>query len=187
MKRRAEIGLTLLEVMAAVALLGILYAYLARAASQGILTSGDSRWRLEASLRADQAMADLEQEMRAQAPLEVGTTEVEEELFTVTREVETWSLPLEPPPEAEQAPAPALSLLGGDPRNPGLLRRVSIRVSWFDGLDEHSLERVTFALDLAAAESLLGGGAAPGEAELQNLLQRSGGGLQPPATGPGGT
>ena len=74
MKRRAELGLTLLEVMAAVALLGILYAYLAKAASQGILTAGDSRWRLEASMLADDELVKLERQMLEGAPLETGSS-----------------------------------------------------------------------------------------------------------------
>ena len=42
MSRKAERALTLLEVMAAVAILGIVYTYLARAATEGILTASDS-------------------------------------------------------------------------------------------------------------------------------------------------
>jgi prepilin-type N-terminal cleavage/methylation domain-containing protein len=155
MKRRAELGLTLLEVMAAVALLGILYAYLAKAASQGIVNAGDSRWRLEASLLADEELVALERQMLEGVPLEPGSSEEERDAFTVRREIEVLSLPVEEAVVGADAP-PAASLLGdGSPQNPGILRRVVIRVSWFDGVDEQQIERVTFAYDPEAALPLL--------------------------------
>jgi prepilin-type N-terminal cleavage/methylation domain-containing protein len=163
-------GFTLLEVMAAVAILGILYATLARVASQGILSSGESRWRIEASLAADREMAALELEQKSLVPLEPGISERVEEPFTITREVEVFELP----PELLAAPAqdgsprvPAAepggpSLFGSGAQDPGILRRVTLRVSWFDGVDEQSLERVTFAYDTGALAALFGGEAALG-------------------------
>lgn len=175
MKRRAELGLTLLEVMAAVALLGILYAYLAKAASQGILISGDSRWRLEASLVADEEMVALERQLLEGAPLEPGSSEAEQDRFRITREIEPYSLVL-PEPAPEKAPGKAAageSLLGsGDPSDPGILRRVKIRVIWFDGIDEQSLERVTFAYDASAVLQMIDSGPIADDA---NALDRSGG------------
>lgn len=155
--RRAERALTLLEVMAAVALLGIVYAYLARAASQGILTSGESRWRLEASLLADQELADLEREMRAGAPLELGRQDPREEGdFTVARRIEVWSLPAElMPPRDPDSTGP--SLLGRGPNDAlGTLRRVRVRVAWFDGVRDQHIERVTFVYDTLAAANAAG-------------------------------
>ncbi|MDJ0850243.1 MAG: prepilin-type N-terminal cleavage/methylation domain-containing protein [Myxococcota bacterium] len=159
MKRRAELGLTLLEVMAAVALLGILYAYLAKAASQGILTAGDSRWRLEASMLADDELVKLERQMLEGAPLETGSSEEERELFVITREIEPFTIPLPEPPPSEAPPPTGLSLLGGqgsEPGSEGILRRITIRVAWSDGVDEHQIERVTFGYDASAALPLLG-------------------------------
>ena len=52
-------GFTLIEVLAAVALLGILYAVLARVAIEGLRAEGDSERRLEASLLADERVNDL--------------------------------------------------------------------------------------------------------------------------------
>ena len=158
MKTRAELGLTLLEVLAAVALLGILYTYLAKAATEGILTAGNSRWRLEASLLADEEIAALERQLLEGAPLEADSAEAERGAFKVTREVEPFTLEI-PAPATAEAPAPVGSGLLGDPSNPrdeGILRRITIRVAWFDGLDEHQIERVTFGYDPSAAVSLLG-------------------------------
>ena len=67
---RAERGLTLLEVLAAVALLGILYTALAATTSQGIWNEFESRQRLEASLLADEVLARIELDLRAGVPLE---------------------------------------------------------------------------------------------------------------------
>ena len=152
MKRRAERALTLLEVLAAVAILGIVYAYLAKAASQGILTSGESRWRLEASLMADQELADLEREMRGGLPLEPGERERKEGDFTVIRSIEVWNLPPEllPPPDPDAA---GTSLLSGSETAPRALRRVRVRVRWYDGIHDQSIERVTFAYDASAVAS----------------------------------
>ena len=61
-------GFTLLEVLAAVAILGILYVVLADVAMQGLLSEGRSRRRLEASLLADQALSDIEIEMASGGP-----------------------------------------------------------------------------------------------------------------------
>lgn len=150
MKSRSETALTLLEVMAAVALLGILYAYLAKAASQGILTTGDSRWRLEASLLLDEEFAALERQLGDGAPIDVGSTEEERDLFTIERISEPLALPLEL--LEEPAEGSALSLLSGanTVEEPGLLRRVTLRVSWFDGIHDQFLERTTFAVDISS-------------------------------------
>jgi len=153
-KRRAERALTLLEVMAAVAILGIVYAYLSKAASQGILTAGESRWRLEASLLADQELADLERATRAGVPLEAGEQDRQVDDFTVIRRIEIWTLPQEllpaPEPDAEGS-----SLLEGSATTPGILRRIQVVVQWFDGVHDQSIERVTFDYDASANPDLL--------------------------------
>lgn len=139
--------------MAAVAILGIVYAYLAQAASQGILTVGDSRWRLEASLLADEAMAQLQQQMQAGAPLPVGPEEeTEAGEFIVSRKVGYFNLPEETFPLPEAGP----SLLHPGGTNFGILRVVIIRVKWFDGIEDRVLRRITFAYDAGRAGELLG-------------------------------
>lgn len=156
--RRAERALTLLEVMAAVAILGIVYTYLARAATQGVLSEGESRQRMEASLAADAALAEIESQLAAGVPLERGISEVSGPRFDVTIEVTA----LEPSPELlEVVPdfGPGVPSLFGDgtPRDPGLLLQVLVRITWFDGVRERSIERVTFGFDAAAGAALLGG------------------------------
>ena len=150
--------------MAAVALLGIVYTYLAKATSQGILTAGDSRWRMEASLVADQAFVDLERDLRATVPLELGLTTFELGDFTISRQVDPFTPPPGLLPEVDPESA-AVSLLNGSPNSPGILRRVLIRVTWFDGVWTRSLERITYAYDPAAAAAILGVGLPDGEGD----------------------
>ena len=137
--------------MAAVAILGIVYAYLARAASQGILTAGEARWRLEASLLADEAVASLDREIQSGSALPIGQEEFDADPFLITRSIELFNLPedLFPAPEA------GLSLFHLGDTDLAVLRRVRITVAWFDGVHEQSLERITFAYDKATAATVL--------------------------------
>jgi prepilin-type N-terminal cleavage/methylation domain-containing protein len=155
--RRAERALTLLEVMAAVALLGIVFTYLAKAATQGVRSEADSKLRMEASLLADATLAEIETRLAAGEPLELELTEVEEEPFRVSVEVTPYELPVElaGDPETTAPPRSALGAAGADV--PNLIQRVEVRVVWDDGIFERSAERVTFAFDTEAATALMGG------------------------------
>ena len=81
--RRSEAGFTLLEVMAAVAIIAIVFTTLARVASEGLRSEGSSKRRLEASLLADAALAEIERQVEEGVDLELGVEEREEDLFTV--------------------------------------------------------------------------------------------------------
>ena len=106
--RRAERALTLLEVMAAVALLGILYTFLAKAATQGVRSEADSRRRMEASLLADATLAEIETLLAVGETLQLERTEIEEEEFRVSVEVMPFELPpgLDAPCDPLTAPPP---------------------------------------------------------------------------------
>lgn len=164
---RNERGLTLLEVMAAVAILGLVYTVLARAGTQGILSEGRSRDLLEASLLADATLSEIESELSYGYTPEPGVTEQEVDEFLVTVEVRTW----EPPRELAELLAPPTlrpgesfpSVFGsGTPRDPGFVEEIAVRVSWFDGVGERSVERVTFGVDVVGAAASLVPGAAAG-------------------------
>jgi prepilin-type N-terminal cleavage/methylation domain-containing protein len=160
---RAERGLTLLEVMAAVALLGMVYAVLARAATHGVMAEGDSRRRMEASLLADLVLADIEIGLAdGELPAE-GPTQSEQDDFEVAVEVVPYELPealkhLRPKPDSTSP-----NVFGAAGGEGGLLRQITVRISWFDGIDEKSVERVTLGLDLAMVEQLATGGLPGGE------------------------
>jgi prepilin-type N-terminal cleavage/methylation domain-containing protein len=140
-------GFTLLEVLAAVAILGILYVVLADVAMQGLLSEGRSRRRLEASLVADQALSDIEIEMAFGGPPPDGRSEDEQEHFTVIVETEPFVVPV--PPEES---APGVPVLDPTPPSEGLssLREIVVTVSWLEGKNEHQLSRTTYGYDAAA-------------------------------------
>ena len=155
--RRAERALTLLEVMAAVALLGILYTFLAKAATQGVRSEADSRRRMEASLLADAALAEIETRLAAGETLQLERSEHENEGFRVSIEVTPFALPAELAGELAQTAPDAPSVFGAGGANaPNLLQRVEVRVVWDDGVFERSAGRVTFAFDSQAAQGLAG-------------------------------
>jgi len=157
---RSERGLTLLEVMAAVAILGLVYTVLARAGTQGILSEGRSRGLLEASLLADATLSEIESQLSYGFAPELGVTEQEVDDFLVTVEVSSW----EPPPELAALITPAELLPGesfpnlfgsGTQRDPGFVEEIAVRVTWSDGVGERSVERVTFGVDAAGAAASL--------------------------------
>jgi prepilin-type N-terminal cleavage/methylation domain-containing protein len=164
--RRAERALTLLEVLAAVALVGILYTFLAKAAAQGIRSEADSRRRMEASLLADKTLAEIETRLAAGETLQLERTETESDDFRVSVEV----TPFELPPELAGAAAETGSVVPGTPgandaNAPNLLQRVEVRVVWDDGIFERSTELLTFAIDTQGAQALMSGAEAASGAE----------------------
>ena len=158
-RRRPSLsGFTLLEVLAAVAILGILYVVLADVAIQGLRAEGRSRRRMEASLRADHALSNLELEIDAGTVPEFGLTETEEDPFRIATEVRPFTLPL--PSDADAAGGDA----GTVPTNGPLasLREIELTVTWFEGTDEAQVVRTTYAFDLAEVTGqLLDATAAP--------------------------
>ena len=165
--RRAERALTLLEVLAAVALLGILYTFLAKAATQGVRSEADSRRRMEASLLADATLAEIETQLAIGEALQLERTESENEDFRVSVEVTPFELPAGLLGGLSETDPGTPSAFGaGDAGAPSLLQRVEVRVVWDDGIFERSAERLTFAFDTQEAQALMGGletppGAAP--------------------------
>ncbi len=161
--RRAERGLTLLEVLAAVAVLGLLYTVLASAAVQGLRSEGESRRRLEASLLMDEQLVEIEAQIAAGAALPLGLTESEVGDFRLGTDVRPLAFYDEVVDEVEEAPSNAPSVLGGQGvGGESPLRIISIAVSWNEGVFERRIERTTFALDRAAAQAALARAAAGG-------------------------
>jgi prepilin-type N-terminal cleavage/methylation domain-containing protein len=165
-------GFTLLEVLAAVAILGIAYIALGSSGIQGLQHEGEARRRFQASLLADSVLAEIEAELEAGVAPELGTDEREADDFKIEVEIAAYSFPM---PEEEdkdgkrlgnarsrlggsdaQAQQPAIpgpSLLGGE-SGPGAvspLRRIDVRILWNEGFGERIVSRTTFALDPEAA------------------------------------
>jgi prepilin-type N-terminal cleavage/methylation domain-containing protein len=166
--RRA--GFTLLEVLAAVAILGIAYISLGSSGIQGLQHEGEARRRFQASLLADKVLSEIESAVEAGGAPELGTDESEEDGFTVETEVAAFSLAI--PDEAgeggkrlgnarsrlggsgaqaPQAAIPGPSLLGGERGAASPLRKIDVRVIWSEGFAERTVSRTTFALDREAA------------------------------------
>jgi type II secretory pathway pseudopilin PulG len=184
--RRAERGLTLLEVLGAVALLGILYTVLAGSAIEALRSEGESRRRLTASLLADEQMAAIELSLDSDSALPLGETSVERDGFTVVTEVRAF----EPPParesagpssgkprslaarraEASREDAPSLFEKPTSPTTPPVLRSIEVVIRWEEGSDEREVRRTTYAIDAQAVEEAfasLGTSASAGGAAKQ--------------------
>jgi prepilin-type N-terminal cleavage/methylation domain-containing protein len=159
---RNESGFTLLEVMAAVALLGLVYTVLGNAGIQGLQHEGEAERRITASLLADQVLEEIEAGLAAGVAPRPGEEQREAGDYAVTVRVEPFDLvlPEVEPPEGreggrarrpgqsrrEQA-APASSLLVGQGGRASPLRRIEVEVRWVEGWGERSVARTTFALD----------------------------------------
>ena len=86
-RSRRDGAFTLLEVMAAVLVLGMLYSVLATAAIQGLRSEGESKRRIEASLLADRWLSDLEIQLALGQVPEKGTQQEEVESYSVSTNV----------------------------------------------------------------------------------------------------
>jgi prepilin-type N-terminal cleavage/methylation domain-containing protein len=191
-------GFTLLEVLAAVAILGIAYITLGSSGIQGLQHEGEARRRLEASLLADSVLFDIEDAIEWHVAPPLGDEEREEGDFTIAVKVSPFSIVV--PEETgkdgkrlgdarsrlggsgEQAQPPVIpgpSLLGGD-SGPGAvspLRRIDVHITWNEGFGERSVTRTTFALDHDAALGTL-------QAIEQSLAASRNQQQQPAATNP---
>ena len=191
-------GFTLLEVLAAVAILGIAYITLGSSGIQGLQHEGEARRRFEASLLADSVLSEIEAEIEAGVAPPLGDDEREEGDFKIAVKVAPFSIVV---PEEQgnggkrlgdarsrlggsgaQAQPPAIpgpSLLGGDSGPGGVspLRRIDVKIVWNEGFGERSVSRTTFALDPEAARGTL-------DAIAQSLATAQGQQQQPAAPNP---
>jgi len=159
--RGGAAGFTLLEVLGAVAIIGVAFTLLARANIEGLRAEGTAHRQLEASLLADRTLALLEAQLQDGTAPELGSREDLVEGYRV--EVEVTPLEVDLPPLAEPVPpgfagedsGPSL-LAPADRGAPALLRRVRIEVAWAEGTAERSVLRETLVFDVAGAQQLLG-------------------------------
>lgn len=162
-------GFTLLEVLAAVAVLGLVYTLLGTAATEGLRAEGDARRRLEASLLADRLVTEIEAQVAmGQAP-EIGVTENEEGDFLVSIEVKPLDLAIGETKASKRASERLARAVGAakpteevgsllvpsGPTKQALLRRADVTVTWADGTTDRSVRRATYALDTVAAAPLI--------------------------------
>jgi type II secretory pathway pseudopilin PulG len=160
--RTSERAFTLLEVLGAVALLGLVYVSLSRAAIEALRAEGESRRRLEASLLADERLAELETALAAGGTPPLGRTRESVEEFTVEVDVRAFEPPPTPSPadaakrpNAFLPPDDATSFFGPPPSGmTPALKAVDVVVRWGEGDDAREVRRSTWALDTSAAQAL---------------------------------
>jgi len=188
-ERKRSAGFTLLEVLAAVAVLGLVYSVLATAAIQGLRAEGDAGRRLRASLLADQRITDIEAQVASGQTPEIGETETEEDEFVVHTVVGPLDLDIGDTkaskrarerlervvgarPKAAQSETGTLLHPAGASKQP-LLRRIDLRVIWADGEAEQSVRRTSFGLDMVAAAPLIAKLVAAAAAEDAKIAQQA--------------
>ena len=166
MKRRTETGFTLLEVLAAVAILGIWFVVLANVAIQGLRAEGENERRIRASLIADRFLTDLELGFDIDELPPETEEEFEEDEFVILVE----SLPLTGLEVAEGA-VPAeedAGLLGvfegdlGGSLSP-YLYTIYVTVRWTEGATERTVRRTTYYWDSLPMMDLFNRRPAPSE------------------------
>jgi prepilin-type N-terminal cleavage/methylation domain-containing protein len=149
-------GFTLVEVMAAVLVLGLLYTVLASSAMRGLRSEGVDRRRADAEMIADRELSEIETQLANGVPLEDGLAERDQDAFKVSSDVEPYDVLAMLP-----APLPAEIAKSSDPRAPSVLhdergktrmRRVSVVVAWDEAGAEDHVERTTFAYNPSALE-----------------------------------
>lgn len=160
-RRRNQAGFTLVEVLGAVAILGLSYIMLATSAIQGLRIIGESQRRIEASLLADQLLAEIEIAVEIGQPVDVGFEEREEGPFSVDVEILDLAAEYEEE-EIDDDPQDLLAFLSAEANGPfapfrdvnlllGYLREVHITVRWRDAADELEVTRTAYVYDRQAS------------------------------------
>ena len=160
-RERSRAGFTLIEVMGAVAILGLSYILLATSAIEGLRIIGDSQRRIEASLIADQTLAEIEIAAAIGQPIDVDYDEREVGPFLV--EIEILDLEEEfEEREIADDPEDLLAFLNAEAKGPfaplrdvnlllGYLREVHITIRWRDAADEKKVTRTAYIYDQQAS------------------------------------
>lgn len=157
---RARRGFTLIEVLGAVAVMGVSYVLLATVALQSLRAIGESQRRIEASLLADERLAEIELAAEMGNLIELRDEEFEEEPFVIRIEVLDMAELYPPQGTVEQA-RDLIDLLAAEAAGPfaphrdsnwllGYLREIHIRVAWQEGADEEVVTRTAFIYDQQA-------------------------------------
>jgi prepilin-type N-terminal cleavage/methylation domain-containing protein len=149
-RRRAQRGFTLIEVLAAVLIFGLVFTMLARVALVGLRSEGLDRRRAEAALVADRELALLET-LVAIEPLEVGVTTNEADPYLITIEVKPEDvmamLPAVLRDEIRRDDDSELETMLVDERGESRVQRLTVVVEWDEAGEPAQLARTTFVLD----------------------------------------
>lgn len=181
-RARRLAGFTLLEVMAAVLVLGLIYTVLAESAMHGLRSEGTNRRRGEASLLADRRLAELEATLPGGAPLSPGSTEEDVPPYHVTVEVAPLDLlamlPPDPDaPEPSRNETPPASLLTTSPQGQSRIQQVTVTVAWDEAGQPFQVIRRTFTFDTTGLDEIFPSENTPdtGEGGATGLIDQLGG------------
>lgn len=180
-------GFTLLEVLGAVAILGISYVMLATASIQGLRAVGESQRRLEASLLADRILTELEIGTETGQLLEPRLETWESEPFEIELEILDLAEIYQGKVENEKS-GDLLAFLGEEANGPfapfretnlllGYLREVHIHVRWFEFGNEREVARTAYLYDQQAWIENEQSAAQAEQAELEGQEQLDDGSL----------
>jgi prepilin-type N-terminal cleavage/methylation domain-containing protein len=142
---RAQRGFTLLEVLGAVLVLGLLYSVLAEVAIQGLRAEGESRRRLEASLFADELLSEIEASMAAGEVPPLGVSLEEDEFYVIELEVSPINTGALLPPGVLGEEETLANLMGAQ-TDEVPIREIALTISWLEGNRELSVKRTTLGL-----------------------------------------
>ena len=163
--RNSRLGFTLLEVLGAVAVLGIWYFVLAAIATDGLLREGQSLRKLRAGLIADRILAELEEESLGGSKPTLIDEEVQPEepgngIYTIKKQVAAftaYSAPSESTGEEQESgfdtSQPLPTLLGQNiPGFASHLYQIDVVVAWTEGfMAEETVHRTTYVFDMTSA------------------------------------
>ncbi len=174
---RRESGLTLLEVLAATMIFAMVMTVLIGTSTTAVHHVGVSARRLEASLLADEILADLEIQMKRGIAPEVDEDESTRDPYAI-RIFRTDLLPDPGAGDPNDMATGVAAMLGAElPEVAKHLKQYDIEVSWFEQSGPQRVTRTSFAFDwqMAAVEfselfaqagrnggSGFGGGGGPG-------------------------
>jgi prepilin-type N-terminal cleavage/methylation domain-containing protein len=174
----AHAGFTLLEVLAAVAVLALWYVALAGNGISSLRAEGESRRLLEAGMLADRHLADALASTVGGSVPDASEDVIEEGPYRIVTRFGGLRVPGDSDADDAFDPAPTGLEGTGDeapPDLPGLLegemagmakhiRSLRVVVAWTDGEQEKKVERTTFVFDLEKAREIYDNEDAPGDA-----------------------
>jgi prepilin-type N-terminal cleavage/methylation domain-containing protein len=175
---RARRGFTLLEVLGAVLVLGLLYSVLAEVAIQGLRAEGESRRRLEASLFADELLSEIEASLAAGQVPPLGVSLEEDEFYIIELEVSPVNTGALLPPGVLGEEETLANLMGAQ-KDETPIREITLTISWPEGDRELSVQRTTLGLSPTEFDAV-SRGEGPAGSDSGGVVVGGGAGQTPP-------
>ena len=165
MKRQTDTGFTLLEVLAAVAILGIWFAVLANVAIQGLRAEGENERRIRASLLADRTLTEIELNLDIDVLPDETADEFEEDEFAIRVE----AVPFADLEVGGESDTNLVDVIAGElPSLAPDLYGIYVTVTWTEGAVEKVVRRTTYFWDSGPINEKLSGQAQATEEELED-------------------